>query len=80
MKIQKGKELITMMKILIDQLDYCVRACERMNERVARKCFYDQAFGAVQYHIILFPGDTAEVESLWNDYRVRFEEIVYGIL
>lgn len=65
-----------MTKNLIERLDYCLRACKRMRDRVGRKCFYDQAFGAVQYHIILFPSDMAEVEGLWNDYRVRFEKLI----
>ena len=67
-----------MMKILIERLDYLISLCERADNRIAKKCFYDQAFGALEYHTMLFPSDYAEAESLWNDYRVRFEELVYG--
>jgi hypothetical protein len=67
-----------MLRFLIKQIDYLLGLCKKANNLIARKCFYDQAFGALQYHVALFPGDHAEAESLWNDYRVQFEELVYS--
>ena len=43
-----------------------------------KKTFFDQAFGAAQYHIFMFPADQQEVEELWNCYKPQFEEIIYG--
>lgn len=67
-----------MLRFLIEQIDYLLGLCKKANNLTARKCFYDQAFGALQYHVTLFPSDFDEAESLWNDYRVQFEELIYS--
>lgn len=40
---------------------------------------FDQAFGALCYHIILNPADESQLVSLWeNTYKPSFEAILYG--
>lgn len=46
-------------------LDYC-------------KSFYTQSFGAVQFHLELFPEDEAFLYNQWmNHYRPQFEKLVW---
>ena len=67
------------MEILKTALNYYLKACQRATDRTTRKCFYDQAFGACQYHIMMFHNDQEQVEQMWNDYKEHFEEAVYNI-
>ena len=67
-----------MLKTLINALDYYLKACKNAHEKRDQRTFFDQAFGAAQYHIFLLPADQQEVEELWNCYKPQFEEIIYG--
>ena len=67
------------MQSLIWSLDYYLKACTNTEEHTSKLAFFNQAFGACQYHIILFPAQQSEVEELWNCYKPQFEEIVYGV-
>ena len=67
------------METLKTTLNYYLKACQRATERTTRKSFYDQAFGACQYHIMMFHNDEGKVEQMWNDYKEHFEEAVYSI-
>ena len=65
---------------LITFIDLCVRSAKTTSDRSTRQKYFEQAFGAVQYHGFVFPTDYDEVESLWNDkYRHLFEELVYSL-
>lgn len=68
-----------MIIMLANCLDYYLRACERAKDPLTRKTFYDQAFGACQYHIMVFHNDQEKVEQMWNNYKPKFEKLVYGI-
>ena len=66
------------MKTLINLLDYYISLVNHAPDHKTRKCFYDQAFGAVQYHSFLFPSQHRELETLWNNtYKPRFEYLLY---
>lgn len=67
-----------MLKTLTNALDYYLKACKNAQDLRTQRTFFDQAFGAAQYHIFLFPANQQEVEELWNCYKPQFEEIIYG--
>jgi hypothetical protein len=67
-----------MLNTLILTLDYYYKACKRAIDLPTQRTFFDQAFGAAQYHIMMFPNDQKKVESLWDDYKSQFEKIIYG--
>lgn len=66
------------MENLTNILNYYLRACRNAQDTKTSKTFFDQAFGAVQYHLFVFPYTEKEVESLWNEYKAQFEYIIYG--
>lgn len=66
-----------MLNTLINALDYYLKACKRAEDKTTKRTFFDQAFGAAQYHIFMFPNDQQRVENLWNGYKPQFEEEVY---
>lgn len=68
-----------MLTTLINVLDYYLKACKNEQEKRDQRTFFDQAFGAAQYHVWLLPADQQEVEELWNCYKPQFEELVYGV-
>ena len=43
------------------------------------KTAFDQAFGGVQLFCELYPNEEYKVVKLWEDYKQRFEKIVYGV-
>ena len=55
----------------------CLRDCANATSR--KEIWMHQAFGAVQYHILLLPEDYEMVEELWNKYKPQFERKVYGV-
>ncbi len=59
-------------------LDYYLKACKNAHDPRTQRTFVDQAFGAAQYHTMLFPNDLKKVENLWIDYKSQFEKIIYG--
>lgn len=66
------------MKNLILILDYYRNACQKATDLPTKRTFFDQAFGACQYHIFIFPNDQVDVEDLWNDvYKPQFEKMMY---
>ena len=67
------------MKHLIAILDYYRSACHRATDYTTRRTFFDQAFGACQYHIYIFPDTQVDVEDLWNCYKKDFEEMLYYV-
>ena len=65
------------MSTLINYLDYTLKAAK--NPCLEAKTFYNQAFGAVQYHLYQFPNDECKVIALWEDvYKPQFEKEIYG--
>lgn len=65
------------MKTLKNYLDYTLKAAQ--NTCFDAKTFYNQAFGAVQYHLIQFPQDECKVIAMWEDkYEPMFEKEIYG--
>lgn len=68
------------MTALINYLDYQMRMTKATENLTYRKTFYEQAFGAVQYHLFLYPNDQEKIELLWGEvYRPQFEKLVYGV-
>ena len=66
-----------MIIMLANCLDYYLRACERATDRQTRRTFCDQAFGACQYHLMMFHDDQQKVELMWDNYKPKFEALVY---
>lgn len=67
-----------MLNTLINALNYYLKACRNAQDKRTQRTFCDQAFGAAQYHILMFPNDQKKVENLWDVYKPQFEEIIYG--
>ena len=63
--------------MLANCLNYYLPAWETATDRQTRKTFYDQAFGACQYHLMLSHDDQQKVEQMWDNYRPKFEALVY---
>lgn len=62
---------------LYAHIDYCLRACAKATEH--REIWLNQAFGAVQYHILIHPEDEAAVAHRWNERdKPSFERLIYG--
>lgn len=68
-----------MLNTLINALNYYIKACERATDPRTKRTFCDQAFGAAQYHILMFPNDQKRVEDLWDNYRSKFEALIYQL-
>lgn len=68
-----------MIIMLTNCINYYLRACERATDRQTRRTFYDQAFGACQYHLMMFHDDQQKVEQMWDNYKPQFEALVYGV-
>lgn len=66
-----------MLNTLINALNYYLKACRNAQDKRTQRTFCDQAFGAAQYHILMFPNDQKKVENLWDVYKPQFEEIIY---
>ena len=66
-----------MIYALIEHLDRCMN-CARDSHTADPKIFFNQAFGAVQYHCIEHPDDQEKVEKLWDEYRRNFNILIYG--
>lgn len=67
-----------MLYTLVNALNYYLKACQNTEDKHTQKTFFDQAFGAAQYHIVVFPKHQEEVETLWDEYKPQFEKIIYG--
>ena len=67
-----------MVNTLINALNYYLKACRNAQDKRIQRTFCDQAFGAAQYHILMFPNDQKRVEDLWDVYKPQFEKIIYG--
>jgi hypothetical protein len=67
------------MKNLITILDYYLKACQRATDLPTKRTFFDQAFGACQYHIFIFSYEQNEVQELWDTYKAQFEKNIYGV-
>ena len=69
------------MDTLKDFIETCLLYCSWNKTRIDRmKCLH-QAFGAVQFHARYT--DSAEermlIEQMWDYYKPKFEELVYGV-
>lgn len=69
-----------MLTTLISALDYYLKACKNAQEKRVQRTFFDQAFGACEYHILMFHDDQEKVEQMWDIYRPKFEALVYGVV
>lgn len=60
---------------LKQQLNYCLNWCERTGNEA---CIH-QAFGAVQFAIFEHPEEEKFVSLLWDDFKPRFEQRIWGM-
>ena len=65
-----------MIKTLIDALEGQLLACCCAKSKEERRLIAERAFGAIQYHIFLFPSSQDKAGSLWETYKLRFEKII----
>lgn len=56
---------------------YCADNCYKTT--INKEIWLHQAFGALQYHITLFPEDFEVLEKEWNEkWKPFFEREIYG--
>ena len=55
---------------------YCLRACAKAENN--KEIWMHQAFGAVQYHINLFPEQYEAIAEMWNGLKPHFESHIWG--
>ena len=65
-----------MLNALIDALEGQLLACRCAKTKEERRLVAERAFGAVQYHIFLYPSAQDKAGNLWEAYRLRFEKII----
>ena len=69
------------MDALKDFIERCLLYCSWNAIRIDRmKCLH-QAFGAVQFYSAITHNsqEWADIEEMWNYYKPKFEELVYGV-
>ena len=65
------------MNTLIIYLDQCIKNAK--NPNYPTRTAFDQAFGALMYHLLAHPNDSHKAEKLWEEvYRPQFEQMLYG--
>lgn len=70
------------METLKTFIETCLLYCSWNDNRIDRmKCMH-QAFGAVQFFSMYThtSAEWSDIETLWEEYKVKFEELVYGVL
>ena len=67
------------MEKLIEMLNYYLNACASAKDYATRRTLFDQATGATQMYCFMNIKDETQVLPMWEDYRKRFEQIVYGV-
>lgn len=55
-----------------------LRACSKTTHN--KELWMHQAFGAIQYHVTVFPEDYEEVSAYWAKMKPLFEREIYGIV
>lgn len=67
----------TLKEFLERRLLYCSWNATRVDRM---KCM-SQAFGAVEFYSAITHNtqEWSEIEEMWNYYRPKFEELVYGV-
>lgn len=69
------------MDALKEFLERCLLYCSWNDNRIDRmKCLH-QAFGAVEFYSAITHStqEWSEIEALWEEYKPKFEELVYGV-
>ena len=67
------------MEKLTKMLDYYLGLATSPIFEGHKEWIYHQAFGAVDYHIWVYPEDAQLVYELWLTYRPRFEKAIWGV-
>lgn len=62
-----------MIDFLVNALDANIKLCENEKDKTAKRIICERAFGACQYHVLMFPSDQRRVEYLWGIYKPQFE-------
>lgn len=65
-----------MLNTLIDALEGQLLACRCAKSKEERRLIAERAFGAVQYHIYLYPSTQDKAGNLWEAYKLQFEKII----
>lgn len=69
------------MDTLKDFIESCLLYCSWNKTRIDRmKCLH-QAFGAVQFYARCTHNteEWSQIEQMWDYYKPKFEELVYGV-
>lgn len=62
------------------QVAKCYSDCGFVNSTSAWRTFMDQAFGCIRLATVLLDDDFyPALEELWDEYKPKFEALVYGI-
>ena len=65
-----------MIDILVNALDAYIKLCKDEKDKTAKRMICERAFGACQYHVMMFPSDQRTAEYLWVIYKPQFENIL----
>lgn len=63
-------------------LDDCLHHIRLANSNGERRTHYDHAFGAwsiAYYSFATTEEERSELDFLWQEYRPKFEKVVYGV-
>ena len=69
------------MDALKEFLERCLLYCSWNDNRIDRmKCLH-QVFGAVQFYSTIThnTAEWAEIEKMWDEYKPKFEDLVFGV-
>lgn len=71
----------TIINKTMEQVERNYRLAESMVESASTKrTLFDQAFGMVQLAVVLLPAEEfGAINDLWDEYKPKFEHLVYGI-
>lgn len=70
------------METLKTFIETCLLYCKWADNRIDRIKFMHQAFGATQFFSMYThtSAEWSDIETLWEEYKAKFEELVYGVL
>ena len=70
----------TIINKTMEQVERNYRIAESMASTADRLTFFNQAFGMVQLAVVILPVEEfGAINDLWDEYKPKFESLVYGI-
>lgn len=63
---------------LRQEMEYYLMLCRQATNKLDQRIMSERAFGAIQHHFMLFPQEQSKAEQLWDTYKPKFEQIIFG--